>query len=184
MLEENLVKTLRDITHVFRFLHESKGGQKRILVIIDEEGVITQRRLTEILQIKPGSVSEQIAKLEAASLLIRTANATDKRTCDISLTEIGKAAAKAAKAELQKSQEEMFACLEDDERKQLLDLLTKVKADWDKKYYESLENEADKPRRFGMRQGNGIFRDREIPPYIPQMKLEESRVQEDEIQED
>ncbi len=165
MVEEQLVKTLRDVTHVFRFFHENRGGQKRVLVIINEAGIITQRELTEILQIKPGSVSEQIAKLEAAGLLIRTANATDKRTCDISLTEIGKAAANAAKIELQKSQAEMFESLEAEEKTQLLSLLEKVKSDWDRKYYESRLEEEQRPRRFGMGHGYGIEKRRDIPPY-------------------
>lgn len=49
-----------------RFLYEGKGSQKRILIVLEDiGGCVTQRQLTERLGIRPGSVSEVIAKLES-----------------------------------------------------------------------------------------------------------------------
>ena len=63
-IPKKLIINLRDINHVMRSLYEGKGSQKRILIVLNEVGNITQRELTERLGIQPGSVSEVIAKLE------------------------------------------------------------------------------------------------------------------------
>lgn len=140
-INDKLIISLRDLSHMMRFLYEGKGSQKRILIILDEVGGrITQRELTERLGIQPGSASEVIAKLEAAGAIKRTPSETDRRTADIELTEAGRKAASGAKEQRIRRHEEMFSCLSDDEKNELLLMLEKVNADWEKRYRDIRED--------------------------------------------
>ncbi|HIX76390.1 MAG TPA: MarR family transcriptional regulator [Candidatus Fusicatenibacter merdavium] len=85
-----LIINFRNINHTMRALYEGKGSQKRILIVLLETGEITQRVLTERLGIQPGSASEVLAKLEHAGLIVRRPSDEDRRTTNVSLTEIGR----------------------------------------------------------------------------------------------
>lgn len=129
-----LVKYLRDLGHMLRGVSEGRGSQKRILMVVQQAGRITQSDLTERLRIQPGSASEVIGKLEAAGLIVRTPNETDKRTTDICLTQAGEAAADQARQEQQERHAQMFVCLSEEEKVQLAGLLRKVDAAWEQEY--------------------------------------------------
>ncbi|MGN0165960.1 MAG: MarR family winged helix-turn-helix transcriptional regulator [Lachnospiraceae bacterium] len=135
-----LVINLRNIGHILRFLSEGKGSQKRILILLNETGTITQQTLTEILGIQPGSVSEVIGKLESAELIARTPSETDRRTTDIVLTEKGKEQALEVTEQRKQRYGEMFSCLSEQEKTEFLKLLEKVNGDW-KQRYQHGENE-------------------------------------------
>lgn len=137
-INDKLIINLRDISHTMRFLYEGKGSQKRILIVLNEiDGSITQRELTKRLGIQPGSASEVIAKLESEGYVMRIPNETDRRTIDVMLTEAGKSAAAQSRGERDHRHEEMFSCLSEDEKGQLLSLLEKVREDWEKRYQNS-----------------------------------------------
>lgn len=136
-MNDRLIINLRDLGHVMHFLYEGKASQKRILIILNETGRITQRDLTERLGIQPGSASEILSKLESAGLIIRTPNEADRRTTDVCLTDAGRELAAEASAQRQKRHEEMFSCLSEEEREELLSLLERVCADWKTRYREN-----------------------------------------------
>lgn len=129
-MNDKLIINLRDLGHMLRFLYEGKASQKRILIILSESERITQRDLTERLGIQPGSASEILSKLESAGLILRTQNEADRRTTDVCLTDAGRELAAEASAQRQKRHEEMFSCLSEEERQELLSLLERVCADW------------------------------------------------------
>lgn len=135
-MNDMLIINLRDLGHMMRFLYEGKASQKRILIILNESEMITQRDLTKRLGIQPGSASEILSKLENAGLLIRTPNKDDHRTTDVCLTDAGRELAAEALAQRQKRHEEMFSCLSEEERQELLSLLERVSADWRSRYSE------------------------------------------------
>ena len=109
--------------------HSGRGhGQKNILRILAEEESMSQRKLQEILDIKPGSISEILTKLETKGLLIREKSTEDKRAVMLRITEAGKAAA-ALKAEPIGS-ETIFDCLEEEEKNTLRQLLKKLLNAW------------------------------------------------------
>lgn len=149
-IQDKLIMNLRDLSHIMRFLYEGKGSQKRILIILNEAGCITQRKLTERLGIQPGSASEVIAKLEEAGHIIRTPSETDRRTMNIELTESGKLLALEAVEQRNRRHMEMFSCLSDNEKDTLLALLEKVNTDWESRYQENEE----KHRHFGHHHGD------------------------------
>lgn len=153
-MNNRLIWNFRDIGHTMRHISEGKGSQKRILIILSENGSITQRELTKRLGIQPGSASEVIGKLETAGMIMRTPSETDRRTTDIILTDDGKAVAEEAHARRMERHNQMFACLSDEEKDTLLTLLEKVNAAWDKQYRENdtEQRPSDKPKpRHGCR---------------------------------
>ena len=133
-INDKLIINLRDMSHVMRSLYEGRGSQKRILIVLNETGGITQRELTDRLGIQPGSASEVIAKLESAGYITRTPSREDRRTVDIKLTEEGKKSACEAVKQRKDRHEEMFSCLLSDEKQTLLLLLEKVSNDWEIRY--------------------------------------------------
>lgn len=138
-INDKLIINLRDLSHTMRFLYEGKGSQKRILIILNEVGSITQRQLTQRLDIKPGSASEVLAKLESAGLIVRMPNAADRRTIDIQLTDAGKVLALEATEQRKQRHEEMFSCLSGEEKQAFLTLMEKIYSDWEMRYFEKDE---------------------------------------------
>lgn len=133
-LHNKIVLNFWEIAHTMRRISEGKGSQKRILMILLESGSMTQSQLTEQLGIQPGSVSEVLGKLEAAGLILRTPNETDRRTADICLSSSGKSTAEEAYAQRQVRHQQMFFCLSEEEKHILLQLLEKINGDWEQKY--------------------------------------------------
>lgn len=136
-INDKLIINLRDLGHIMRLLYEGKASQKRVLIILNESKTITQKDLTERLGIKPGSASEILAKLENAGWITRARNKTDRRTTDICLTDSGREFAAEALAQRQERHKEMFSCLSEGERQELLSLLERVCADWRTRYREN-----------------------------------------------
>ncbi len=129
-----IILNLRDLGHTLRMLYEGKGSQKRVLIILQAAGGMTQSALTERLDIKPASVSEVLAKLENAGLIRRTLSEKDRRTTDVRLTEAGQAGAAEAEAQRRARHETMFACLTEEEKQTFLRLAEKLNADWRTRY--------------------------------------------------
>lgn len=133
-LNESLILNLRDLGHKLRFLFEGKGSQKRILIILYENGEMTQRALTDKIGIQPGSASEVIKKLDDAGLIMRTANEQDRRTVDIRLTQEGRNLAEEAYFDRKKRHEEMFSCLSAEEKVDLISMIQRLNEDWEIRY--------------------------------------------------
>jgi DNA-binding MarR family transcriptional regulator len=140
-INDKLIINLRDLSHIMRSLYEGKGSQKQVLIVLGKTGAITQRALTELLGIQPGSASEVISKLESAGLILRTPSQSDRRTADIVLTGEGKNQASQAIEQRIRRHQEMFSCLSEAEKRQMLSLLEKINADWDQRYRNSENKE-------------------------------------------
>lgn len=133
-MDDRLILNLRDISHMMRGQYEGKASQQRILIILHESDLLTQKELTERLGIQPGSASEILSKLENAGLITRTPNEADHRTTDIQLTDAGTELALEAVEQRQKRHQEMFSCLLLEERQTLLSLLEKIHSDWESRF--------------------------------------------------
>lgn len=132
-----LIMNLCDLNAVLRMFYEGKSSQKRILIILRENGGMTQRELTERLDVRPGTISEVLGKLENAGLISRIVNPEDKRTIDISLTDKGNGMAQEAAESRESRHREMFRCLSQEEKETLLSLLEKVCSDWCQRYAQA-----------------------------------------------
>lgn len=111
-----------------------KVSQSRILIVLQEQGMMTQRDLTPHLQIQPGSASEILAKLEKRGLIEKEPLESDRRTARIFLTEEGSRMAAEAMQQRRELHKEMFACLSREEKAQLVTLLEKMQMDWNVRF--------------------------------------------------
>lgn len=131
-----LIWNFRDIGHTMRRISEGKGSQKRILMLLLNSGGMTQSELTQQLGIQPGSASEVIGKLDAAGLITRTPSETDRRTADIRLSDLGRAAAEDALQQRNARHTKMFSCYSQEEKETLLRLLERLNRAWREDYGE------------------------------------------------
>lgn len=101
-------------------------GQGRIIFLLLENEGISQRALAELMQIRPGSLSELLTKLEQSDYIERRPNERDRRVVNIFLKEEGKKAVDAVKSNRQKMTESLFSALTSEEQSQLSGLLGKL----------------------------------------------------------
>lgn len=140
-INKELVMGLRDVSHAMRGLYEGKGSQKRVLMVLQETGKVSQRELTQRLGIQPGSVSEVIGKLEGAGLVSRTESESDRRTVDLELTEEGAKRAEEARTQRVQRHKEMFTVLSDEEKEAFLIMLQKINEDWKTRFADRKEHD-------------------------------------------
>lgn len=142
-----LIWNFRDIGHTMRRISEGKGSQKRILMLLLNSGGMTQSELTQQLGIQPGSASEVIGKLDAAGLITRTPSETDRRTADIRLSDLGRAAAEDALQQRNARHTKMFSCYSQEEKETLLRLLERLNLAWKEDYGEQAACGSDRACR-------------------------------------
>lgn len=98
-------------------------GQGRILALLQLQPEITQKELTFLLDMRPQSLGELLAKLEAKGYLTRRPSTKDRRVMVIQLTEEGKAAAEVATSS---ETGNVFQQLSQIEKSQLSNILGKL----------------------------------------------------------
>lgn len=119
-------------------------GQGRVMALLKMQPEITQKDLSFLLDIRPQSLGELLAKLERGGYITRTPSDTDRRGMDIRLTEAGTQA-----AEQSATSADMFASLDRDEQATLGGLLERVIADLEQSL-EAMQAEApDRPGPHG-----------------------------------
>lgn len=101
-------------------------GQGRIIFLLLENEGISQRALAELMQIRPGSLSELLTKLEQSDYIERRPNERDRRVVNIFLKEEGLKAVEMVKSARQKMADGLFAALTAEEQSQLSGLLAKL----------------------------------------------------------
>lgn len=125
---DDLYSLMRACGHYLYHRSGKNAGQGRILAILAERGSMTQRELQEILKIKPGSISEILAKLEEKGRILRKKDELDKRRSVLELTERGQEIVEIQKKEM--SEESLFDALEEAEQIELKRLLKKLLESW------------------------------------------------------
>lgn len=103
-----------------------REGQSRCLYMIKMAGEINQRRLSDILNIRPTSLSETIKRLEEKGLIQRKPDENDKRTYVVSLTEKGDEEMERIRKSYASEHKEWLEVLTDEEVDKFFEILTKV----------------------------------------------------------
>lgn len=120
-------------------------GQGRVLSLLKLKPEISQKELSYLLDMRPQSLGELLAKLERSGYITRTASPTDRRVVEIKLTEAG---AKVANEDEQQSVfTSLFDTLSKEEQGNLSDYLGRLLARME-------EELGDEPERgdFGWRE--------------------------------
>ncbi len=147
-MEEKLHFQIRQLSH--RHHHgEGKGGQFRVLAVLNEQGDMSQKALMEMLDIRSASLSELLFKVEDRGWIERARSAEDKRNVDVHLTEEGKAVVAAMDAKRGERRTALFANFTDEEKEALSKLLEKLLANM-----ETMAREFPRPDGHPGRHGN------------------------------
>ena len=112
---------------------ERTQGYGRILSSLSEsaEGM-SQKDLAEKLSIRPQSLTEALENLDKEELIVRKRSKTDKRQVLVSISEKGLEAEKHNRQIRRLVSEEIFACLNETEKKELRRLLEKINSEADR----------------------------------------------------
>lgn len=129
-MEERLINNLHRLAHALRHGAESRGGQGRILLLLRKSGGLSQHELMELVDVRSGSLSEVLGKLEENGYILRMQNEVDRRRVDIALTDAGMEAAIAEERRIDENRTGLFGSLTEDEQAQLVALLEKLSTDW------------------------------------------------------
>lgn len=135
MNEKNLIEQFMQIHWlVARYAHQNRrtngffaspySGQGRVLKLLKLKPQTTQKELSEILDMRSQSLGELLSKLEKKGYIIRTQSQNDKRVVEVTLTEQGKAAD--TTEENTDPDNEIFACLSEEEQNQLQDYFNRI----------------------------------------------------------
>lgn len=123
------------------FLYHRRGGkrgQAKVLRILSEQEQISQKQLQDSLDIKSGSLSELVRKMEAENLIVRQRDENDRRNYRIQITERGRVTAAENTKRLRAQEEILFNALSRAEQEQLYCLLSKLLQAWRQQFEEAL----------------------------------------------
>ena len=131
---EQAIEIVHQLRCCGRYLHHhwgcGKASQARALRILADSGEMTQRQLQDEMGIQQGSLSELVKKLEDQALIVRTCAPEDRRQLLIRITEAGQAQNRAHRQRRQEESLDLLAPLNEEERRQLGGLLTKLLDSW------------------------------------------------------
>lgn len=132
--QELFKRILHGLGFCGRYLHYHGGGNSGRIPIICEldrsGGMLPQQELNARFDLKPGSLSEILSKLEAAGLIERTRNEQDRRQLFVHLTDAGCEQAQREHEERRAFRNKAFTCLSVEEQEQLADMLDRIRTTW------------------------------------------------------
>ena len=135
--EDKLVKRILSglgfCGHYMHFHGGGVSGKAPIVCLLakQENGEMSQQELGMHFDLKPGSLSEILSKLEMGGLIERNRNPKDRRQLTIRLTEAGWKKARVEQAARIRFREQAFSALTHDEREQLAEMLEKIRVTWE-----------------------------------------------------
>lgn len=134
MEDVELLKLLNECAHYLHYKKPAYRGRSKALHHLIDEGALSQRKLMERMDIKAGSMSELLHKMEADGLIERKRDTNDKRNVLVNITEYGKQQLSCYDDERKQRAEDTFEVLSSGEKDELADMLSRMLADWKKKW--------------------------------------------------
>ena len=127
-----ILKGLGYCGHYMHFHGGGRSGKIPILCMLDRNGGrMSQQELGSRFDIKPGSLSEILSKMEASGLIERTRDPKDRRQLSIQLTSEGRTAAQKAHEAREAFRQQAFTALTVEEQEQLIDMLERIRITWE-----------------------------------------------------
>ena len=118
--------------HYMHFHGGGRSGQVPILCMLDRNGgSMSQQELGSRFDIKPGSLSEILSKMEASGLIERSRDPKDRRQLFVRLSDEGLSAAQKAHEERKAFRRKAFIALSAEEQDQLIDMLDRIRVTWE-----------------------------------------------------
>lgn len=136
MKQENMeaaAKIVKQLHFCGHFLHYRMGGRigrRRILTTLLEHKEILQKDLQDILDVRSGSLSEIIIKIEAEGLVEKVKSEEDGRNLVLKLTPEGIRQARYLKEEYDSQVENLMSCFSEEQVQELHQLLDVMIVHW------------------------------------------------------
>lgn len=137
----SLEKSLHHVFHMIYLKNRNSGQQTqgKVLKILYRKGTVSQKEVQDFLDVKPGTISEIITKLEKKGLLTRIQDINDRRKVLLSLTEKGRMDVEAFNQNYQNNVMSYFNILTEGEKNEFTRILNKIlnqegiekKPDWE-----------------------------------------------------
>ncbi len=125
-----LMKQLRQCGHVLYHRRCLNQSQNRILVLLKNQGMMTQKDLMKAMHIQSGSLSEVLGKVEQAGYIQKKRCENDRRNYEVTLTDEGKAQADRFENHQMEMAERLFQRLSAQQKDELEALLGVLLLDW------------------------------------------------------
>ncbi|MCD7905445.1 MAG: transcriptional regulator [Clostridiales bacterium] len=146
MENKELLELFERCGHFLYHRRGSRRGQNKIVKILVTRGSMSQKELLDILDIKSGSLSELVSKLEAKGYIKKEKDPKDKRRTILTATEQGRAYLESLETELTKQDDILFSELSEEEKLRLYNMLEKLLTSWRESFDPSLFNHRDRKR--------------------------------------
>lgn len=132
-LAKRILSGLGFCGHYMHFHGGGVSGKAPIICLLAKQpgGEMSQQELGLHFDLKPGSLSEILSKIECAGLIERSRNPKDRRQLTIRLTEAGWEKAHVEQAARLRFREQAFSALTHDEREDLAEMLDKIRVTWE-----------------------------------------------------
>lgn len=118
--------------HYLHFHSGGRSGRAAIICLLAKNGgQMSQQELGAYFELRPGSLSEILAKIENAGLIERTRNPEDRRQLSIRLTEKGTEEARREQEARNRFRRSAFSCLSTEEQEQLVETLDRIRKHWE-----------------------------------------------------
>ncbi|MCD7783281.1 MAG: MarR family transcriptional regulator [Firmicutes bacterium] len=101
-------------------------GRGQIITMLSKRDGVTQKELSEMMCIRPQSLSEALTKLEDEGMIRRERSETDKREVNVFITDAGRACCEDIHRRHEAHAAEFFSALTEEEKQTLGELLTKL----------------------------------------------------------
>ncbi len=128
-------RILNNIGYCGHYMHFHGGGVSGkapiICLLAKHGGKMSQLELSTYFDLKPGSLSEILSKIERKGLIERTRNPEDRRQLLIKLTEEGAQKAALDQEARIRFRERAFSALTYEEQLQLADMLDRIHETWE-----------------------------------------------------
>lgn len=134
MEDIELLKLLNECAHYLHYKKPAYRGKLKVLHCLVEEGAMTQNSLMKIMDVKAGSMSELLGKMENDGLIERKRDTKDKRNVLVNITNHGTEQMKVFDMERRERANEIFETLNEDEKERLADILSRMLNDWKSKW--------------------------------------------------
>ena len=129
-----LLKLLNDCEYYMHYRRPAHRGRLTVLRSLDEEGPLTQSGLIGKMDVKAGSMSELLRKMEEDGLIQRKRGEKDKRQVYVTITDAGRDKMLHIEEVRKEKAKDTFASLNSEEKEQLYALLGKLLNDWKDKW--------------------------------------------------
>lgn len=129
---KRILKGLGFCGHYLHFHGGGRSGQLPVLCMLDRcGGTLSQQELGSHFELKAGSLSELLSKMEGAGLIERTRDDKDRRQLFVTLTPEGAATAQRAHDARNAFRRKAFSALTTEEQEQLAEMLEKIRVTWE-----------------------------------------------------